>query len=370
MGLRNEQGPDGLRRLAASVGRLSRLLTSERDRLPEAYLQDRDLREAYFRYFLPANRAKIHIPLEELSLHPARLLAREHLRVLDIGSGPGTAVLGILDYFRGRSARPALECTAVDAVSGNLREAERLFREESPQYGPATLRTVVRTLGKPSDVEGAYDLVVLSNVLNELFLGRPDRGERRVELLTGIMNDALAPTGSCIIIEPSLRETTRDLLTVRDALAAAGYTIYSPCLSQAPCPALVHPKDWCHEERAWQPPQLIKEIDELVGLRKDALKFSYVVVRRDGHAFAECFGEGTFRVVSEPLVSKGKRELYLCGRGNRRFAMRQDKDAAPANAAFEALQRGDVVRFENLRDEDKRLRVTRDTTVAKESVGP
>ncbi|MDH4161295.1 MAG: small ribosomal subunit Rsm22 family protein [Nitrospirota bacterium] len=356
--------PD-IKALAEAVQRLSHLLTRERERLPDAYLNDHELRQAYLQYFLPVNRAKIIVPLQELSLHPAGLLSGCMLRVLDIGSGPGTSILGILDFFEKRGTPPILEFTAVDAVPGNLSEAERLFRAAAAGYGSkASIKTMVRSFGEGSGrVEGTFDLIVLSNVLNELFHDKPDRNQRRAGVLADLLKTSLAATGSCIIIEPSLRETSRDLLSLRDALVIAGFTIYSPCLTQEPCPALVNPRDWCHEDRPWEAPQLIREIDSLIGLRKDSLKFSYLVVRRDTRAVGGPFPEGAFRVVSEPLVTKGKRELFLCGTGGRRQVMRQDKDASPENAAFTELLRGDVVRFKGLVDEVKRLRVTKETVV-------
>ena len=104
------------------------LLTKEQDGLPAAYLRDEGLRGAYVRYFLPANIYKIHIPLTELSLHAKNLLSKERLRILDIGAGPGTSLLGIMEFFGRQAQRPPLEFTAVDEVSENLRDAEALFR--------------------------------------------------------------------------------------------------------------------------------------------------------------------------------------------------------------------------------------------------
>jgi len=88
--------------LAADVVRLSRLLTRDREGLPASYLNDKGLRRAYVRYFLPANISKIVLPLNELSRHPNALLSRENIRILDIGSGPGTAILGMLKFFSDR----------------------------------------------------------------------------------------------------------------------------------------------------------------------------------------------------------------------------------------------------------------------------
>ena len=185
----------------------------------------------------------------------------------------------------------------------------------------------------------------------------------RVNLLMSLINRSLANDGSCIIIEPALRETSRELLEVRDGLLKEGLHIYSPCLMSNPCPALVNPKDWCHEDIPWEPPATIREIDKLTGLRKDSLKFTYLIIRRDTLSLSDIFGSNPFRVVSEPLVSKGKIEYYLCGADGRRLAVRLDKDKSNLNEPFSGLKRGWVVRFQRLNDEGKRLKVVKETTV-------
>jgi len=69
-------------------------------------------------------------------------------------------------------------------------------------------------------------------------------------------------------------------------------------------------------------------------------------------------------VVSEPLVSKGKIEYYLCGAGERKLVMRQDKNTTPENEPFGSLQRGNLISFERLIDEGKRFKVGKETAVA------
>jgi ribosomal protein RSM22 (predicted rRNA methylase) len=367
MGRSNKNpSPSRAASLAEDVARLSRFLTKDRNSLPAAYLRDPGLRKAYLAYFLPPNLAKMAIPLHELDLHPGKLFAKTRLQVLDLGSGPGTAVLGVRQYFA-MSRRPiGLDFTAVDQVAENLREAEVLFREEGAGASPSATLTTVR-----SNIEalaehagGPFDIIVLSNVLNELYLRDQDRVARRIALVSRIVERLLAPEGSCIIVEPALRETSRELLMVRDGLVDGGIAVYSPCLVQGSCPALENPKDWCHEDRPWEAPETIKEIDSRVGLRKDSLKFSYLVLRKDGRTLADACTEHSYRVVSEPLISKGKRELFLCGREGRRIAARLDKDAVPGNKAFDSLLRGDVVNFSGLVIEEKRFMITKDTQVS------
>jgi ribosomal protein RSM22 (predicted rRNA methylase) len=196
-----------------------------------------------------------------------------------------------------------------------------------------------------------------------MFLRETDRIMKRTELVRNIMEHLLAADGSCIIIEPALQETSRDLLMVRDGIVDGGLHVYAPCLVQGHCPALVNSKDWCHEDRHWDPPEIIREIDSHIGLRKDSLKFSYLVLRKDGRTLADTYEEAAYRVVSEPLASKGKLEFYLCGEEGRRLATRLDKDASPANGMFARLQRGDVVRVEGLVIEERRYRITKESLV-------
>ncbi len=357
---------DELSALAADVARLSSLLTREREDLSGAYLKDKGLRRAYLLYFLPSNLAKIHVPLKELSLHPKGIAAKERLRILDIGSGPGTASLGVLEFFSQQEKRPLLQFTAVDQVGENLKDAENLFRSWRDETGiDVSLRTVKSEAEKAMDRLGGdrYDIIVLSNVMNELFHGNEDRIAKRTLFLKNILSRLLASDGSCIIIEPALRNTSRELLMVRDGLREEGFHIYSPCLVGEKCPALANLKDWCHEDVPWDPPEIVKKIDSLIRLRKDSLKFSYLVLRKDDISSADIYGENVFRVVSEPLVSKGKIEFYLCGRRGRRLITRLDKDATPSNGAFERLARGSIVVFERLIIEEKRFKVGKHTGV-------
>lgn len=366
-----QMSPAALQTLADAVLRLSKLLTRDRSELPAAYLNDAALRKAYQAYFLPPNRDKIRLALTELSIHPQGVLRKDRLRVLDLGSGPGTAVLGMIDYFSQQDHQPFLEFIAQDQVAGNLKEAARLFSDLQQGYPAATLTTFHSTIDKVgSGLNGRYDIIMLSNLLNELYAQDAAKLTRRTELLAHLIRTFLAPDGSCIIIEPALQGTSRDLLLLREALREQGFTVYAPCLGQGLCPALLNPKDWCHEDIPWEAPPLIRALDKLTGLRKDALKFSYLVLRLDGCSLADVYGTGACRVVSEPLVSKGKAEYYVCGAAGRKLITRLDKDRSPENQAYSGLRRGDIVVFEDLRDEGKRFKVEKGTGVILRRCGP
>ena len=339
------------REVAEGVCALSRLFTRERDALGSDYYVDPALRRAYFLYFLPVNLAKVASLLREMPELPQR-----PLRILDVGSGPGVGALAVLGHLtqHGVAAHEGSEVIAVDRSRRALQEAEALWEQVSVtrRGGPSVrFHTVTLDLERPGArvpwKAGAFDLVILANSLNELFRSATEPITRRVTFLESLL-DALSSDGTCMIIEPALRETTRDLHHVRDRLTAARRaTVYSPCLHERSCPALAHPDDWCHEERPWSPPPMLQAIDREVGFIKDALKFSYLMLRKDGLTVAER-GPDVYRVVSEVMVMKGDRRAWLCNETGRPLVGRLDRARSEATAAFDRWHRGAIVRVEHI----------------------
>ena len=82
------------------VAQLSEIYTRQRGRVDRKLLQDPAIRRAYLAYFLPSNLLKIKMILKEIWAHPkTRDLFSHKLRLLDLGSGPGTYLLGFLDFL-------------------------------------------------------------------------------------------------------------------------------------------------------------------------------------------------------------------------------------------------------------------------------
>jgi hypothetical protein len=130
-------------------------------------------------------------------------------------------------------------------------------------------------------------------------------------------------------------------------LAKQACTVYSPCLHDAPCPALIKEGDWCHEERPWTPPPIVSEIDQVVGFIKDALKFSYVILRKDGRTIVPRKPD-LFRVVSELREMKGEKRAWLCNETGRPEIGRQDRLRSESNAAVDGWHRGAIVRISEI----------------------
>jgi hypothetical protein len=177
-----------------------------------AYLAEPALRAAYARDLAPRTEAALTRILEQhgvgARLKQSGRAERRPLRALDLGSGTGAAGSALDRYF----GTEGIERTSVDrhVVGPGIRNLDLA--------NPAS----VAVLG------GGFDLVVASHLLNELFvsLQAQEQAEERLTRLAELVNrwgsGLLAPGGLIVLIEPALRETSRDLLRVRDRLLAAG----------------------------------------------------------------------------------------------------------------------------------------------------
>ncbi len=355
--------------LAQAVVNLSRLFTTARPTLTSCYLDDPAHASAYHSYFLPVNLSKVQVLLDELPEDSGMEASDHPMALLDLGCGPGTGALALLDWLWHRSPERAksVSVLAADGSRASLQDAKRLWEAYCHEAGiPGQgLRCVEGNLEHPLKgdlgkqlVRGApYDLMIIANTLNELFPAATDPSAERAAVV-GQLLPFLSTHGTIMVVEPALRQTARALHQMRNHLLKQGLcTVYSPCLHEGACPALDHPDDWCHEERPWQTPPMVAAIDREVGFIKDALKFSYLLLRTDGRTIVSRNPQ-TFRVVSELRELKGEKRAWLCNETGRPEVGRLDRKASPHNAAVDSWHRGAIVQIERIVRKEKEGKVS------------
>lgn len=330
------------KRLLRAISERSALYTSEREDLQDnvGRVQPASDLAARALFFSVADAAKIGVPLAELAGRGC-LPEGARWRVLDLGAGAGAMGLGILSFCADRHPGITLDIDAVDLDEAALNiyaDAVARLASTGLELGASRVTPRCQSACTMSIESSSYDLVVLGSVLNEL------REAEAIELTKRAMQ-GLRPGGSLIVIEPALRETSRGLHRVRDALIGAGHAIFAPCTRQnAPCPALADERDWCHEDRPGVLPSRARQMAQSTGLRDGGLKFSYLVVRQDDEGLVDAAERAlAFRVVSQPQRSKGQRTCFACGQPGRLRVRLLKRNRNGGNRDFEHARRGDLL---------------------------
>jgi len=291
-------------------------LVGARALVGESYLADAGMRGEYDSEIAPRTVAALEWIFADTAL-PAPG------RVLDLGAGTGAASKAI------RARWPSAEIVAVDKVAG-----------------PGILRADVTRGLRPASVQGRFDLIVAAHLLNELALDE----DGRARLVQGWCRELLQEHGTCILVEPALRETSRGLLAVRDRLIAAGLFVVAPCLLQGPCPALVRERDFCHMSAA------------AIAQGRSRVDFSYLVLRKQGTLNAD---SAIFRMVSDPMKDKGRLRFFACGPAGRHLVTRLDRERSPSNQLLDEMERGAVVRIQGSALQSDGLRCGRDSAIVR-----
>ncbi len=310
--------------LVPAIVRRSEIYTREREQLEdERFVGDSADLAARALFFTLADAAKMLVPIAELRSRGA-LPAAKRLRILDFGAGCGAMTFGLLGALKRE-----LDVVAVDRD----REALSLFARAAERLGDTrlSLRTA-STVPKDS----TWDLICCGSVLNEL--SEPAATSFVRDLVATLSSDGVA-----ILIEPALRETSRRLHRLRDLVIEEKLaTVFAPCTRKlAPCPALELERDWCHEDRPFEPTPRLAALTRATGMRAHRLKFSYLVLTRRDLELAP--KQSLLRVVSSLKKSKGKSELLACGDEGISKIRLQKRDRTVATRGFSRARRGQLL---------------------------
>ena len=336
--------------LASSVKKLSDGFTKKREELPNNYLSNLERRRAYIAGFLLPNAAKVLHCLNE-AFKLGCLSKKDGVSILDLGCGPATASLATSLFF---DRAKELSFAAVEQSKDILNDGKKIF-ESLDMHGrrfeaiPCVIAPskIGRTLGNRR-----FEIITIGNLLNEL-----EDEELSFKLIHELITNHLTDDGVLIIIDPALKKTTRPLMGMRNRLLNenGNVDVIAPCLHGQNCPMLIeNDRNWCHFYLEWQRPEIIKQLDDLTGLDRRYLKMAYFIFHRSANdSRFTTHNSQHYRVVSSPLISKGKRELMLCGsNGELKRTMRVDREASERNSNFANAMRGDIVET----DATKRIR--------------
>jgi ribosomal protein RSM22 (predicted rRNA methylase) len=234
---------------------------------------------------LPATYAALARVFAEISL---RAPQPGITSMLDLGSGPGTALFAASQEF------PSLQqATLVEGDAEWLAIGKRLAAP--PQFPDAlNVQWLKQDLRSGLACE-THDLVVISYALGEL----PQAAAEAV------LNKAWKCAGKfLVVIEPGTRRGFAAVNAARSALIANAAHIFAPCPHASACP-MATAGDWCHFSQRVERTQQHRQLKG-GDLGYEDEKFSYVVAAKIA------MPPGGSRIVRHPGKHSGHVQLALC----------------------------------------------------------
>jgi ribosomal protein RSM22 (predicted rRNA methylase) len=277
----------GTAALRAASARLSQCYREGEAGEAKTALANDEQRAAYLAVRLPATYAAVVAALAWAN----DVCADEIRTVLDLGSGPGTALWAATEVF-----------PAISSATGFERDVRLIetARRLSAGAEHCALREATWMQGDlTADIpEGAWDLVVCSYALNEV------RREQRAELI----RRAWERTAKLLVlIEPGTKAGFANVLAARTLLLHEGATLAAPCPNALACP-MAAGGDWCHfAARVERTAEHRRLKDAALGHEDE--KFSYVAFSRSGAQAPQA------RIVRHPRIFSGYTQLTLCAEG-------------------------------------------------------
>ncbi|MDS0258894.1 class I SAM-dependent methyltransferase [Haloarcula sp. S1CR25-12] len=313
----------------------------------------------YAVYHLPDYYAVATYVLSELA---ADGLLPSKLRVLDVGAGVGGPALALADLAAEGDALLDYHAVEPSAAADVL---ETLLGSAEGSREVTVHRETAEVFDLASEVEkgGPFDLVLFSNVLNEL--------DDPAAVLTRYL-DGLAEDGSVVALEPADRNTATGLREIERAVADDGpATVYAPTVRLWPHQS-PESESWSFDKKPdLEIPPMQKRLDDPAGGTREFVnvdvQYAYSVLRTDGeraiemtpdrstHApMADAGNYVTDRVnllaikLSHDLSEEGSNPLFLLGDGSQKtdhFAVVTDPSLL--NDDLGTAEYGDLLSIQN-----------------------
>jgi ribosomal protein RSM22 (predicted rRNA methylase) len=257
----------------------------------------------YAAMILPATYAQMR---GAVAAAAARAPAWQPRSLLDLGSGPGTALWAALAQWPGLQQIAAWEREAAFIALGrDLARGASHPALAAARWRQQDLRE--SEWGQPE----RYDLVVLGHVLNEL-----DDADRRAVVAQAWQRTA----GLLLIVEPGTSAAFPVVRAAREQLLAEGAHTLAPCVHDRACPLA---GDWCHFPQRLRRPEFQRRARGAPSIWEDS-KFSYAAMARFGPD-RPAWG----RVIREPTSNKAYAEVQISAAAGvlRYRALKRHRDA-------------------------------------------
>jgi ribosomal protein RSM22 (predicted rRNA methylase) len=282
---------------------LSQRYRGEREASPLALARGEEQVLAYLAQILPATFAQLTGAMAATRMQAPNW---QPGTLLDIGSGPGTALWAAVAQWLSLAHFTAWEReTAFIKIGQRLAQADERLAQSHITWNQID---VSRRLPHTSET---YDLIVIGHVLNEL------KSDAQQQVVAWAWEHC---AGVVLLVEPGTSAAFPALKSAREQLLALGARTLAPCPHDHPCPLV---DDWCHFPQRLQRPQFQRRAKAALSQWEDC-KFAYAALARFAPANAP-----HARIIRAPQVTKAYAEARLCTAGGimQHRASKNDREA-------------------------------------------
>lgn len=237
----------------------------------------------YALYYLPINFYKIWRPLTDL-IKQSQL--KEKLKVLELGCGPGTSTLGLIEFYVHLAKENAdrkfeINITVIEREKEFLKLFKFIYDEYKKEL-PSNI--VVKIVAHNKEVNEdfsldniqKYDLIIESNMLNPNEKGEKEKIHNS---LINLFESVMDKHSSVILIEPAQKQINKELKEFKNKILSKGFNVYSPCCYECnECTQFASAKVFFNKVA------LVDDLKKqgLITISKNFHSFEYLVVRKDG----------------------------------------------------------------------------------------
>jgi len=210
-------------------------------------------------------------------------LLKKSMTILDAGTGPGVVPLAIADFWSRLDGATAT-VYSLEQSEEHIEAFLNLRDTFVPRGGAVSVKPPVKADLRgplPRTLPERFDLIILSNVLNELSGSEEDI---RPEVVLRLA-ERLSPDGALVIIEPADEENSTRMRTLVAGLGSRGLVVHSPCpaLRGIACTA---PRCWSFDVapgiRITRLMEALARCEEPYRYINTDIKYSFAVLRRAG----------------------------------------------------------------------------------------
>jgi ribosomal protein RSM22 (predicted rRNA methylase) len=278
----------------------------------------------YAALILPATYAQLR---GALAATAARIPGWSPTTLLDLGSGPGTALWAATAQWPSLCALTAGEREpALIALGARLAHASQAAAVRAASWERIDLRAVGSASARSLE---QFDVVVLGHVLNEL-----DAESQRRVVAAAWQRSA----GLLLIVEPGTSAAFEVVRAAREQLLDLGAHTIAPCAHDQKCPLQ---NDWCHFPQRLKRPEFQRRAREASSEWEES-KFAYAALARfamDAPIWGRVIREPTSnKAYAEALISTANGVARYRGLKRHRDAFRQVKQLEWGAALEQSLE--------------------------------